>query len=89
MKMNILKQLEMMQSDHEPSQVSEETTIYEKAHMYLIKNMTSKSIFSSRVVCAHTFDDVSPPKIYKEVNEFFQTQFPACMQTLNELSRPD
>jgi 5'-deoxynucleotidase len=26
---------------------------------------------------------------WPEVNEYFQSQFPACMQTLDELSRPD
>jgi|TARA_B110000014_G_C20108712_1_gene583574 5'-deoxynucleotidase len=28
-------------------------------------------------------------KQWPEVNEFYQSQFPACMQTLDELSRPD
>ncbi len=28
-------------------------------------------------------------KNWPEVNEFYQSQFPACMQTLDELSRPD
>jgi len=28
-------------------------------------------------------------QLWPEVNEFFQSQFPACMQTLDELSRPD
>jgi 5'-deoxynucleotidase YfbR-like HD superfamily hydrolase len=26
---------------------------------------------------------------WEEVNEYFKSQFPACMQTLDELSRPD
>lgn len=72
MKMNILKKLETMQSDHEASQVNKDTRLYETPYMHLIKNMNSKSIFATRVVFAHETLDRSAEDLYKEAKEFFQ-----------------
>lgn len=66
--MNILKALEEMQGDHEPSQVTPDMTLYKNSHAFFVKASESKSIFLNRVIYAHGCDE---KKVYEEAKSFF------------------